>query len=468
VPAIPPDGACMTPPRADSAPRSTPPPGRQVTVRFDRMGAGGEALAALGSRTLAVPYAAPGDRAVVRIVASDGGGLRGRLVKLLRSSPHIVQPRCAHFGVCGGCQWQHLAYTVQLEQKQDLVRDALREAGYSDLSMPPAVGWDPPWEYRTQMNVFVGARGDELILGLHAWGSDRIVNIRQCSTSHPALVQALDALRRVWPVRFAPYGRSPAAIRGVRLRVAETTGDLMVGFVVPHPMSSDDRERVVGAVLDQIPGLTGLVEFIPRPGAHGVEEYDSSLLWGRGHLRKEVLGVRLQVTLLADFPVNLRAFPGLLEMILGELDGSRTDALVELNAGIGAFTLHLALDVGRVIAVTSERDLDTARTNAALDDFANVTFVADGFGSEWHEAIRGDAIRLAFLHPSGTGLPVAAVRTLKLAGVRHIVYLAGALGTLARDVAALAKEGFMVHHVQPVDLTPQTSRAHALVTLGLS
>ena len=454
-------------PRAEPAPRSAPPPGRQVTVRFDRMGAGGEALAAVGGRTVAVPYAAPGDRAIVRIVPSGGGTLRGRLVKLLRSSTQIVRPRCAHFGVCGGCQWQHLEYTAQLAQKQELVRDALRAAGYPELVVPPTVGWDPPWEYRTQMNVFVGARGDELILGLHAWGDERLVNIRQCSTSHPALGRGARCFAEdlAAPPRVPPGGLS--AVRGVRLRVAETTGDLMVGFVVTRPMSSEDRERVVGAVMDQIPGLTGLMEFVPRSGTHASEEYDTSLLWGRAHLRDEVLGVRLQIPPLGDFPINVRAFPGLLEMILAELDGARTDALVELNAGIGAFTLHLALDVGKVIAVTSERDLDDAWTNAGLDDFSNVTFVAEGFGSEWQEAIRDEPIRLAFLHPPGTGLPTAAGRLLKHAGVRHIVYLGGALGALTRDVVALGNEGFRVESVQPVDLTPHTSRAHALVTLTL-
>lgn len=138
-----------------------------------------------------------------------------------------------------------------------------------------------------------------------------------------------------------------------------------------------------------------------------------------------------------------------------------------MNAGIGAFTFHLALDVGKVIAVTSERDLDDAWTNAGLDDFSNVTFVAEGFGSEWQEAIRDEPTRLAFLHPPGTGLPAAAGRVLKHAGVRHIVYLGGALGALTRDVVALGNEGFRVESVQPVDLTPHTSRAHALVTLTL-
>jgi len=436
-------------------------------VRFDRMGAGGEALAALGQRTLAVPYAAPGDRAVVRIVSSDGGMLRGQLVKLLRSSPNIVEPRCAHFGVCGGCQWQHLDYTAQLEQKQNLVRDALRHAGFPDLSVPPAIGWEPAWEYRTQMHVFVGTRGEEPILGFHTWGGERIVDIRGCNTSHPELVRALEGLRTVWRLRLAPHLRSPAAIRSVRLRVAEATGDLMVGLVVPVPLSSDDREQVVVAFLDQVPGLTSLIELTPRPGPHGIEEYDADLLWGRPYLRKEVLGVRLQVPPLANFPVNGRAFPGLLELILERLGGSPTDGLVELNAGIGAFTFHLALDVARVVAVTAERDLDAAWTNAGLDNFSNVTFVADGFGSEWHEAVRGEPARLAFLHPPGTGLPPAATRALKLAGVQHVVYLGSALGALARDVAVLVKEGFSLRHVQPVDLSPHTSRVHGLLTLRL-
>ncbi len=100
-------------------------PGREMIVRFDRMGAGGEALAVIAGREVAVPFAAPGEEARVRILRVERGRARGQLVALRVASPAVVRPRCPHFGRCGGCQWQHLEYPAQLEQKTRLVSEAL-------------------------------------------------------------------------------------------------------------------------------------------------------------------------------------------------------------------------------------------------------------------------------------------------------------------------------------------------------
>jgi 23S rRNA (uracil1939-C5)-methyltransferase len=449
------------------AARALFPPGKQITVRFDRMGPDGEALATVDGRIVAVPYAAPGEEASVRILEARGGMLRGRLVALRSVSGRIATPRCPHFGVCGGCQWQHLEYPAQLEQKTGLVREALERAGVADVLIEPTAGWEPPWEFRTQLEAVVGARDGRPVLGFYAWGGDRIVRIQQCPVQHPGNVAVLRAVRAAWeslvPV-LAGSVPGQVSLRAIRARVGAATGEVLLGLGVSEPLSVDGRAAVVRSLLDRIPGLVSIME-VRLPGRGPMRAgRRATLLWGRPYLREEAAGVRYHVPLLGEFPLNARALPGLLEMILTQLDAGPADTVVEGEAGIGAYTVHLALSAGRVIGLTREDHLEAAWANAHLNRLTNVMFYVRAARRALEKVQRYGRARLAFLHPSGGGVAPDALGALRRAGVVRLVYLGRALGTLGRDAHALRGAGFRLVRVQPVDLSPQTSRVHALLT----
>jgi len=435
-----------------------------ITVEFDRMGPRGEALATTEGYVVTVPYAAPGDRAVVRIVGARGAVLRGRLVHLERVSPRAVRPRCHHFGLCGGCQWQHLDYAVQLEQKTSFVADVLADAGFADVRVEPAIGWEPGWGYRTQLDVYPHLREGEPILGLHARGGDRIVKLRECPISQPALVGALERLQTGCRALLALPLHGAVVIRRIRIRVAASSDDVAVGVVVSAPLAQEDRAAVVALLRGyQIPGLISIMAVVEPRAPQGVQ-MPADLLWGRAYLREEVLGVRYRVPFAANFPVNPLAFPGLLDLVLTQASPCPGDTMLELDAGIGTFTFHLASAVERIIAVTEGRDLDVAWEHASCVGVSNVTFVVDTEESLWYDTIGTHPVRLAFLHPPGRGLAPGVAGILRNFGVRRVVYLGRALGTLAHDASALTEAGFPVVRAQPVDLHPQTSFTHVLLT----
>ena len=437
--------------------------GTQVVVRFARMGATGEAVGPVGGREVAVPYAAPGEQARVRILSVERGRARGQLVALQVASPRVVRPLCLHFGRCGGCQWQHLEYPAQLEQKTALVRDALDRVRIRSPLVAPAIGWEPPWEFRTHLEAVVGTREGRPVLGFFAWGGGHVVEVQQCPVQHPSNVAALSAVRAAWDA----LGPVTAALRGVVARVAAVSGEVVLGLAATRRLHADERHLVVRALLDRIPRLVGLLEVRAPRRSHLLAGRRADLLWGRPHVAEEVAGVRFHVPLLAEFPVNARGLPGLIEMILTALDPSSTDIVVEPDAGIGGYSLHLALASGRVIAVTDASEVDAAWANARLNRITNCQFYARDPVRALEKALRHGPIHRAFLHPPGAGLAPGLPRALRQAGAVRVVYLGRALPALARDAAALAREGFQIRQVQPIDLSPQTSRVHALVTASV-
>jgi len=427
------------------------------------MGPTGEALATIGGREVAVPYAAPGEEARIRILSLEPRRARGRLVALQVASPRVVQPRCPHFGRCGGCQWQHLEYPAQLEQKTALVSAALARGRIQRPPIAPAIGWEPSWEFRAHLEAAVGLRDGQPVLGFYSWGGDRIVEARECPVQHPGNVAALTSVRAAWEA-LPPLG---GILRGLISRVGTATGEVMVGLSVPRRLRAEEREIAVRALLDAVPGLVSLMEVrAPRRG-HLLAGRRADLLWGRPYVQEEVAGVRFHVPLLAEFPVNLRALPGLIELILGALDATPQDTVVEPDAGIGGYTLHVALGAARVLAVTTAAQLDAAWANARLNRVTNCLFYARSPVRALEKVRRREPVRLAFLHPPGTGLASDLPQALRRAGVERVVYLGRTLGGLAPDAAALERAGFRIRQVQPIDLSPHTSRVHALITASV-
>lgn len=427
------------------------------------MGPAGEAVATVAGTEVAAPYAAPGEEALVRILRVERGRAPARLVAIRVASPRVVRPRCPHFGRCGGCQWQHLEYAAQLEQKGAMIAEALRRGRLCDHSVAAAVGWEPPWEFRTHLEAAVGRRDGRDVVGFFSWGGDRIVEIGQCPVQHPSNVAALNAVRAAWGA-LRPV---TAVLRGIISRVGAATGEVMLGLSVTRPLRAEERGAAARALLDSVPHLVSLMEVpAPRRG-HLLARRRADLLWGRPYVEDEVAGVRFRIPLLAEFPVHLHATPGLIEMIFGALDASSADAVVEPDAGIGGYTLHLALSASRVVAITTVDQVDAAWENARLNRMTNCLFYTRNPIRALEKAARRQPVTLAFLHPPGTGLVPGLPAALRRAGVRRIAYLGRALAALTRDAVALEREGFRIRHVQPVDLSPHTSRAHALIAASV-
>ncbi len=460
--------------------------GTRLVARFDRMGPDGEALATVDGRTVAVPYAAPGDEATIRLVDVAPGRLRGRLVALRSSSARLTRPPCPHFGRCGGCQWQHLDYRAQLDEKTRLVRDTLEQAGLAGTPVDPAVGWEPPWEFRTRLEAAMSMREGRPVVGFFTWGGERIVDVRACPVQQPGNLAALAAVRAALG-SLAPaiasgaaagaaasedahrrtLGRAPGhgILRGLVARTGAATGEVLLGLCLAAPLGIAGRAVVVRALLDRVPGLVGILEVrVPRR-SHLLGGRRARLLWGRPYVRDEAAGVRYHVPLLAQFPSNARAFPGIVELVLAALDPSRDDTILEPGAGIGAYSLQLALAAGRVAGVTDAEWIDAARDNARLNRIENCAFYTrDPAKALEKVARRWGAVRLAFLHPGGAGLPRELPHRLRLSGVRRVVYLGQALGAVRRDAAALAASQFRITRVQPIDTSPHTSRLAVLLT----
>ena len=471
--------ASVTPPGATERrpPEAAPPAARaarEETVRIASLALGGDAVARLADGRVAfVRGALPGELARVRVERIRRSHAEARALEILEPSPDRVTPRCRHFGVCGGCRHQDLAYPAQLAWKTRQVAETLERLGrLAGVEVRAAVGMDEPWFYRNKMEFAVAERSGEAVIGLRERGRfDRVFDLEECPIFSPragALVAAVEAHAR--RERYAVY--DPHAQRGflrhLLVRESKRTPDLLVALVTSPGRLAE--EGFVRAVRDAAPA-TSVWHVVTGSRANVVAFDEARLLHGRERIAEEIPPLVFELGPAAFFQTNTRMAERLYRAVrkAAALGGGET--VVDLYCGIGTFALYLASRAGRVVGLEgSEAAVADARRNAARNGVANAEFhAADdrrGFPA-FLERLAPGSVDLVVLDPPRAGVHARTLAALKRLAPPRALYVSCNPATLARDLAHLAEppDAYRAGPVQPFDLFPHTPHVEALVPL---
>ena len=398
----------------------------RIQLELTTLAHGGEALGRYAGKVVFVPYAAPGERAVVEIIEEKERWARGRLVDILDPSPHRVEPLCPYFGQCKGCQWQHISYPTQLKAKREIVRDQIARLGHlSHVNVREVAGMAAPWQYRNQAHLYPTHDGR---LGIKAGSNNQPVGIDECLLFHPLLGEL-----------FRSLDLDAADLHRVSLRAGTRTGDQMIIF------------EPVG---DWAPELEAdfPVSCVLRPG-----DDDVRVLVGDEWLWEELAGRRFRVSALSPFPVNTEMAEQMVDAVHDYLLPQVDDLLLDAGGGVGIFGLSFADEVAGVIA--------TEENAWALSDFVvnageeATAGIVQGTILEGLSQIE-NLVDLAVVSPSRSGLGRDGILELGRLGARRLAYVTTDPAILARDAQSMLDIGYRLVEVQPFDAMPQTYQVH--------
>jgi 23S rRNA (uracil1939-C5)-methyltransferase len=395
---------------------------------------GGDALGRLpDGRAVFVPFALPGERVRVRLTESKRGHARGVLVEILEASPKRITPRCQHFTVCGGCNYQHLAYPDQLAAKEDILRDVLaRVGGFDDPPLQPIVPSPVPWNYRNHVQFHLAPDGR---LGYLAPDSHTVVPIQECFLPE-------EGLNEIWP----------------RLDVEAIAGLERLSL----RQGADDEALLVLESSDLQPPEFS-VDF-PLSVAH-VSPAGTIVLAGEDDIPMEVLGRPFRVSAESFFQVNTPMAAAMVQHLLKNLVLSKDYSLIDVYCGVGLFSAFLAPQVGQLIAIElSESACEDFAAN--LDEFDHVTFYQ---GAAEDVLPRLDVRpEVVIVDPPRAGVERRALDAIINMQPRTIAYVSCDPATLARDAKRLAAAGYVLKQVTPFDLFPQTYHIETISLFDLS
>ncbi len=442
--------------------------GDEIRVVVDRLAYGGRGVGRLGGLVVFVAGAVPGDVVRARVLRARRSYVEAEVVAVEVASNDRIQPRCPHFGPCGGCIWQHIAYAAQARAKEAIVRESLAHlGGIVEAAVRPIVPAPAPWYYRNKMEFSFHPDG---VLGLHRRGEwNRIVPVEACFLQSSESVALVAAVREfVRRSGLAPYDPRTHAgfLRSLVIREAKGTGDRLVGLLTsvgPFPASRAFVEEVVQTV----PGITGVVRGVVTAASDGAPPSSVETLHGSGFLEEQLAGLRFRIGLDTFFQTNTAQAAKMIEHVIeraGPLAGAR---VVDLYCGVGTFALPLARAGARVVGVELVRaSADAAAANAALNDLHGAEFAAGDARLVLPAVVASHgAPDVLVLDPPRAGAGGKVMRKIGRSGARRVIYVSCNPTTLAPDLKELAPFGYRLVDVQPFDLFPQTHHVEAVATL---
>lgn len=411
-----------------------------------------------------VPFAIEGE--LVRIALPEGPRARGMqtadLMEVLAPAEGRVMPRCRHFGVCGGCQYQHRSAPSQSTLKADLLRDMLLQAGVSLPEAGIVLHGGEPWGYRNRIRL----RVEDGALGYSRRASHVFLPVTECPISAPLLWRAAEQMRELTASGEAAW---PGGSSEVELSTTETENALQIALHLRATIDSVDRDapsafrQLCEALRKRVPELRGggvLVQGPAEPtsGSRRVQERQRVEVarWGEPGLLYRVGGRSYSVSRNAFFQVNRF----LTERMVGLVMGRRTGTLaMDLYAGAGLFALPLSERFARVIAVEvgepAASDLAALlRTRGGQHRAERKSTLA--FLRNWTRDVRSEIPGLVVMDPPRAGLGVDVVQELLKLRAREMVYVSCDPATFARDAKTLIESGYAVAELHALDLFPQT------------
>jgi 23S rRNA (uracil1939-C5)-methyltransferase len=463
-------------------------------VAITGAGAEGKAVAKVNERVLFVPFAAPGDVVDVQVTRKKSSYYEGIITRMKKPSELRITPECEHFGLCGGCKWQHLDYENQKHFKQQQVKDNLdRIAKVSYPGINDIIGADRPFYYRNKLEFTFSDRRwltetdmkkqesgplDTHGLGFHLPGKfDKILDIDHCYLQKDPSNDIRLSVKQFAVengMSFYNAREQQGLLRNLMIRTA-STGELMVVVIFGHE-DEKNTSRLMGFLGEKFPDITSLMYVVNTKQNDSIHDLEVKLFKGKDHLleimqppREGQPPLQYKVGPKTFYQTNPEQAYKLYKTAHDFADFQGNEKVYDLYTGTGAIALFMARSVEQVIGIeVVEEAVEHAKKNAKENGISNVEFhcgdMAKLLDAEFiAEHGKPDVI---VTDPARAGMHPKVVKQILEAAPEKVVYVSCNPATQARDLALL-DEKYEIRKVQPVDMFPQTHHVENVVLLHL-
>jgi len=425
----------------------------------------------------------PGDVVDISTYKKRKGFYEGNIVKFHTLSEHRTEPVCEHFGVCGGCKWQHMKYDAQLIFKQKEVAENLKRIGKLDLpELKPILAVENPYWYRNKMEfsfsnqrwltkeeVDSGIEINRNALGFHKPGMwDKIVDVDKCHLqADPS--NAIRNFVRLYAhkneLTFFDPKNQVGFLRSLMIRTT-STDEVMIVLQIFHKEDAI-LFPLLDAVATEFPYLTSIQYVINGKANDTIYDQEIVCYKGQDFITEVMEDLQFKITAKSFYQTNsLQAYE--LYKVVRELADLKGDELVyDLYTGTGTIAQFVAQNALKVVGVDVVPDsIEAAKTNAIHNKIDNVFFETGDMKDIFTEDFitRHGKASVVITDPPRDGMHKGVVKQLLDLNPKRIVYVSCNSATQARDLS-LMKENYRVIASQAVDMFPQTHHVENVVLL---
>jgi len=477
-------------------------PGQSHTVLIEKFAEGGAGFATIDGMPVFVTGGIPGQKVSIVLTKKKGTYMEARVEKVIMRSKDEVQPRCSHFGVCGGCVWQSVAYNKQIQYKEDIVRETLEHLTPADESvrktLPGRVLKIIPspqvFHYRNKLELsfgygtmrsedrppkVAGGKPERIYfdedpgLGFHRPGEwSTILPITECHLYDEQLPSLLSDVNRFMQQTKLPVYNPKThkgMLRHLILRKGVHTDQQMMCFVMQA------RKKELEPLFQKFMQFAGRPQLkslmiVEHMGLNDkVENAKIHSLVGDPWIEERLFDLTFQISPFSFFQTNTLGAEKLYAAIAQAADLSARDTVLDCYCGMGTIGQYLARYCEKVVGVESHPSaIEDALKSAGKNRIANISFYKGKAEQVLQQQLKAGgkyAFNVVIVDPPRMGLHPAATDAILAHRPEKIVYVSCNVATFARDLGAFLKAGYELRTVQPVDMFPHTAHIELVALL---
>ena len=456
-------------------------------VTISGVAAEGKSIARVDDMVVFVPFAVPGDVVDLQVKRKKHHYCEAEVIRFVKKSDLRVEPKCSHFGVCGGCKWQNLPYSEQLKAKQQQVEDQLRRIGKVELpQVNDILGSEQIFCYLiklefgcsnkrwlTKEEVASGAQFSVMdAIGFHITGAfDKILPIDKCwlmDDLHNKIRNEVRDYALEHGITFFDLRAQMGLLRDMMIRNSNT-GEWMV-LIQFHFEKAEDKQTAEGLLKhigDKFPEITSLLYVDNQKCNDTFGDLPVVVFKGNDHIFETMEGLKFKVGPKSFYQTNtLQAYH--LYSVARELAClSGKEMVYDLYTGTGTIANFVARNASKVVGIEYVPEaIEDAKVNSEINGIANTVFYAGDMKDILTDSFIAEHGRpdVIITDPPRAGMHPDVVDTILRANPERIVYVSCNPATQARDLALMDGQ-YRVQEVQPVDMFPYTPHVENVVLL---
>ncbi|MEQ9468559.1 MAG: 23S rRNA (uracil(1939)-C(5))-methyltransferase RlmD [Ekhidna sp.] len=445
----------------------------------------GKGVGRVNGQVVFVKETVPGDVVQAKIIGKKKKFLEAYAEEILEKSGERIEPFCEHFGLCGGCKWQHMTYEAQLKYKQSHVEENLRKLSGLDLpEVMPIIGSGRTSFYRNKLEFTFSnfrwltkeeiASGEDVVrtgLGFHIPKQfNKVIDIQKChlqADPSNAIRLAVKAFADANDISFYDVKKQEGFLRNLVIRTA-TTGDLMV-ILQMYYRDQELIELMLNFLKKEFPQITSLMYVVNEKGNDSFSDLEVELFGGKDHIMEQMGDLKFKIGPKSFYQTNSEQAHELYK-VAADFANLKIDELVyDLYTGTGTIANFVARSAKKVVGIEYvEEAIEDAKINSEINGIANTEF----FAGDMKDLLANEFINqhgkpdVIITDPPRAGMHPRVTQLLADLRVDRIVYVSCNPATQARDLEVLG-QSYDVVKIQPVDMFPQTQHVENVILLQL-
>lgn len=430
----------------------------------------GSGLGRYNDMAVFVDGAAVGDTLEVHIIKVKKNYAIGKIKKIIKPSENRIEVDCDVYSRCGGCAYRHIAYSHELQEKKQMVTDAMRRIGKIDIDCEEILSIENEIRYRNKAQIPVGLdENGNVVAGFYSRKSHRIIPCDDCllqMQQFSPIIKAVKSYITENPVTVYNEETKKGLVRHIYIRRGRKTGEIMLCLVI-NGDTLPRKERLIEKVLSVGENVTSIVLNKNKQDTNVVLGSECVTIYGKDYIEDELLSLTFRISPLSFYQVN----PEGTELLYGKAKEfanlKQGDTVLDLYCGAGTIGLTMADKAERIIGVEIIPEaIENAKENARLNGIENARFICDDAKGAaktlYDEGIRPDVV---ILDPPRKGCSEDVIETVVNMAPKRVVYVSCDPATLARDCKIFESKGYKVTELCAVDMFPRTMHTESVAKI---